>query len=108
MVEIVQMNIMQDNCAQYQLISSSIFPGPENGGNFKLQRTDADGDVLPGGREAVQGQHGEGEDQQDGGGRDGEDREHCYQTFRGGEEHLCSEISRGGGKSCIQVIFFNF
>ena len=45
-----------------------MFTGDKNGGDFKLQWTNADGDVLLGGREAIQGQHGEGEDQQAAGG----------------------------------------
>ena len=97
------MKIMQDYCAQYQQVLSSIVPGSKYGGYFQLQWPHADGDVLPGGREAPQGQHGEGEDQQAAGGREWEDREYCYQTLRGGEKHLCAEISRGGGESCLQV-----
>ena len=81
--------------AIYHPVSSSIFTGTKNGGDFQLQWAHADGDVLPGGREALQGQHGEGEDQQAAGGREWEDREYCYHTFRGGEKHFCAEISRG-------------
>ena len=85
---------------------SSLYVTLKDGCDFQLRGLDADGDVLPGGREALQGQHGEGEDQQAAGGREWEDREYCYHTFRGGEKHLCAEISRGGGEPCLQVKYF--